>query len=190
MLLDNANHYIHSTFQEQVKYIYQGKILSRMCLQITEHLTAPSHQHELCWLKNETCFHPSFSGCQCFRMTFWAGWRHSKWPTGFGEIWRDWSIQSGYDTWEANQFYVMYAEIPFIAAANYEHPHPRSAVFGTHLIMTHICIYRTSLVQIMACRLYGAKPLSDPKLAYYELNPKEQTLIDFQSKYPDFHIKD
>ena len=91
ILLDNANYYIyiHSSFQEQVKHIYPAKILSQLCLQIAEHLAAPDHQHEQCWLKGDICFHPSFSCYQRFRMTFWTGWRHSKWPTGFGEIWRD-----------------------------------------------------------------------------------------------------
>ena len=28
----------------------------------------------------------------------------------------------------------------------------------------------TSLVQIMACRMFGAKPLSEPKLEYCQLN--------------------
>ena len=29
----------------------------------------------------------------------------------------------------------------------------------------------SALVQIMACRLFGAKPLSKPKLGYYQLDP-------------------
>ena len=29
----------------------------------------------------------------------------------------------------------------------------------------------SALLQIMACRLYGAKPLSEPMLDYYQLNP-------------------
>ena len=31
----------------------------------------------------------------------------------------------------------------------------------------------SALVQIMACRLYGAKPLSKPMLGYCQLDPKE-----------------
>ena len=34
-----------------------------------------------------------------------------------------------------------------------------------------------ALVQIMACRLYGTKPLSKPMLGYCQLNPKEQTSV-------------
>ena len=33
----------------------------------------------------------------------------------------------------------------------------------------------SSLVQIMACRLLGTKPLSETKLNYCQLHPKEQT---------------
>ena len=35
------------------------------------------------------------------------------------------------------------------------------------------------LVQIMACRLFGAKPLSEPMLSYCQLDPKEQTSVKF-----------
>ena len=34
---------------------------------------------------------------------------------------------------------------------------------------------RSALVQIMACRLFGAKPLYKPKLGYCQLDPSEQT---------------
>ena len=46
--------------------------------------------------------------------------------------------------------------------------------------LTHICgtsatytrqWFRWALVQIMACRLFGAKPLSEPKLGYCQLDP-------------------
>ena len=36
-----------------------------------------------------------------------------------------------------------------------------------------------SLVQIMACRLFGAKPLSEPMLDYCQLEPWEQTSVQF-----------
>ena len=38
-----------------------------------------------------------------------------------------------------------------------------------------------ALVQIMVCRLFGAKPLSKPKLGYCQLNPKEATTVKFQN---------
>ena len=37
----------------------------------------------------------------------------------------------------------------------------------------------SELVQIMACRLFGAKPLSQPMLRYCQLDPWEQTLVKF-----------
>ena len=40
----------------------------------------------------------------------------------------------------------------------------------------------SSLVQIMACRLLGTKPLSETKLNYCQLHPKEQTSVKLYSK--------
>ena len=37
----------------------------------------------------------------------------------------------------------------------------------------------------MACRLVGAKPLSEPVLEYYWFDPKEQTLVNTRQ---NFHI--
>ena len=37
----------------------------------------------------------------------------------------------------------------------------------------------SALVQIMACRLFGAKPLSKPMLGYYQLDPWEQISMKF-----------
>ena len=36
-----------------------------------------------------------------------------------------------------------------------------------------------ALIQIMACRLLGAKPLSKPVLGCYKLDPYEQTSVKF-----------
>ena len=41
---------------------------------------------------------------------------------------------------------------------------------------------RLALVQIMACRLSSAKPLSEPMLLYCKLDPQEQTSVKFESK--------
>ena len=41
----------------------------------------------------------------------------------------------------------------------------------------------------MACCLISTKPLSPPMLAYYQLDPCEQTSIKFQSKFSDFHSR-
>ena len=37
----------------------------------------------------------------------------------------------------------------------------------------------SALVHIMACRLFGAKPLSKPMLGYCQLDPIEQTSVKF-----------
>ena len=79
--------------------------------------------------------------------------------------------------------------------------------FSTHIISKEKCIIhvyqrinslrpsdayicgqpRQSLVQIMACRLFGAKPLYEPMLSYCQLNPLEQTSVKFESKFKHFH---
>ena len=45
----------------------------------------------------------------------------------------------------------------------------------------------SSLVQVMACRLFGAKPLPEPMLAYYQLHSGEQISAKFQSEFCTFH---
>ena len=47
----------------------------------------------------------------------------------------------------------------------------------------------SALVQIMACHLFGAKPLSKPFLGYCQLYPKEQTSVKFLLKYETFHSR-
>ena len=41
----------------------------------------------------------------------------------------------------------------------------------------------------MACRLFGAKPLSEPMLVYCQLNLQEQTSVKFESEFYHFHSK-
>ena len=41
----------------------------------------------------------------------------------------------------------------------------------------------SALVQIMTCRLVGAKPLPEPMLVYCQLNPQ----VKFKSRYKTFH---
>ena len=43
-----------------------------------------------------------------------------------------------------------------------------------------------TLVQIMACRLFGTKPLSDPILPYCQLHPKEHISVKFSLKFKVF----
>ena len=38
----------------------------------------------------------------------------------------------------------------------------------------------STLVQVMACRLVGAKLLPEPMLLFSQLDPKEQTLVKFE----------
>ena len=45
----------------------------------------------------------------------------------------------------------------------------------------------SALVQIMACRLFGAKPLSKPMMGYCQLDHQEQTSVKFKKKYKTFH---
>ena len=47
----------------------------------------------------------------------------------------------------------------------------------------------SALVQIMACRLLGAKPLSKPMVTYCQLDLREQTSVKFESKYKTFHSR-
>ena len=56
----------------------------------------------------------------------------------------------------------------------------------THLpLVLHICISELSqhwIVQVMACCLSGARPLPEPMLPYYQLDPLKQTSVKFESK--------
>ena len=44
-----------------------------------------------------------------------------------------------------------------------------------------------SLVQIMACRLFGAKPLSEPMIIYCHLYPMGHISIKYHSKFKSFY---
>ena len=41
----------------------------------------------------------------------------------------------------------------------------------------------TALVQVMACRLFVAKPLSEPMLIYCQFDPKEQISGKIESQF-------
>ena len=45
------------------------------------------------------------------------------------------------------------------------------------------------LVQIKACRLNGAKPLSEPLLKYHQLHPKEHISMILYLKFKYFHTR-
>ena len=50
---------------------------------------------------------------------------------------------------------------------------------GVH--MHQLC--ESSTVRVMACRLFGTKPLPEPMLIYHQLGRLEQTATKFESKY-------
>ena len=47
----------------------------------------------------------------------------------------------------------------------------------------------SALLQIMACRLFGAKPLPEPMLAHCQLDPWEQNSVKFESECYHFHSR-
>ena len=44
----------------------------------------------------------------------------------------------------------------------------------------------SALLQIMVCRLFGAKPLSEPMLEYCQFDPWQQASMKFQQKFNTF----
>ena len=48
---------------------------------------------------------------------------------------------------------------------------------------------RPSSAQIMVCRLFGDKPVSEPMLPYCELDPKERTSVKFYLNSKSFHSR-
>ena len=50
--------------------------------------------------------------------------------------------------------------------------------------MTHICQWTgSSLVQVIACRLFGAKPLIEPMLVYCQLDSWGQVSVKYESEF-------
>ena len=47
----------------------------------------------------------------------------------------------------------------------------------------------SSLVQVMACRLFGTKPLPEPMLAYGQLNTWKQISVKFESEFCHLHSR-
>ena len=46
-----------------------------------------------------------------------------------------------------------------------------------------------TLLQIMVCRLFGTKPLSEPILPFCQLGPKEHASVKFRLKFNSFHSR-
>ena len=54
--------------------------------------------------------------------------------------------------------------------------------------VTHICVSKITIIgSVKACRLDGAKPLSEPMLEFCELDPWVQTAVKFESRKKSFH---
>ena len=68
-------------------------------------------------------------------------------------------------------------------SALYEHQFTSLRLSDAHMCQQT----RPSLVQIMACRLFGAKPLSEP--IYSELNAKEHISVKYYLKSKSFHSR-
>ena len=66
--------------------------------------------------------------------------------------------------------------VPFIIP--HRLPEPENSIKLSPLSAAYMLI-GSALVQVMACRLLGAKPLSKPMLGYCQLDPLEQTLLKF-----------
>ena len=47
----------------------------------------------------------------------------------------------------------------------------------------------SSLVQVMACRLFGDEPLPEPMLAHCRLDSWEQISVEFESEFYHFHSR-
>ena len=47
----------------------------------------------------------------------------------------------------------------------------------------------SALVQVMACRLFGAKPFPGPVLAYCQSDSREQFSVKFESEFYHFHSR-
>ena len=51
---------------------------------------------------------------------------------------------------------------------------------------THLCVNKLTIIRIMACRLNGAKPLSDPMLEYCQFG---QTSVKSLPEFMHFHSR-
>ena len=47
----------------------------------------------------------------------------------------------------------------------------------------------SALVQVVACRLFGATPLPEPMPPYCQLDPQEQISVKFESQFKQFHSR-
>ena len=59
----------------------------------------------------------------------------------------------------------------------------------TNICASTIYVYIPTLLQIMACRLFGVKPLSESMLPYCQFYPVEHISVKFYSKFKSFHSR-
>ena len=89
-----------------------------------------------------------------------------------------------YETWEISSvtttstFYVMRTWVWCVCINSLR---PNDAYMRPYNI--------TTLLQIMACRLFGTKPLSEAKLPYCQPDPKEHISVKFYSRFKSFHSR-
>ena len=82
--------------------------------------------------------------------------------------------------WLQTLIIMLFVFIPFVA-----HVKTTINLFPPSAAYMHQWIDPT-LVQILACRLFGAKPLSKPILCYCQLDPEIRTSVKSLSKYKQF----
>ena len=72
---------------------------------------------------------------------------------------------------QISKFLPSWSWVWSMARSTYVNSSPPSSAYMRQWI-------RSALVQIMACRLFGDKPLSKPVLGYCQLDPKEETSVE------------
>ena len=71
---------------------------------------------------------------------------------------------------------------PFVSW--HHHANRSFCPLNTSPLVLHICQWiGWSLVMVMACHLFIAKPLPEAMLSYHQLNPEQQTSVKVKSKY-------
>ena len=95
---------------------------------------------------------------------------------------------------------VVWSSDELTMMSGYKHSPVMSARWHAHFFVVKSSVFNSSppsaaymcqwigstLVQIMACHLFCAKPLSKPMLVYCQLDPYKQISVKFQSKYKSF----
>ena len=64
-----------------------------------------------------------------------------------------------------------------------------SIIYNWHMKCTNFQCNIPTLLQVMACRLFGAKPLSEPMLPYCQLDPMEHISVKYCLRFKRFHSR-